>query len=100
MEYTFNKTKFIVGRNAKENWDIVSRADKNYYWLHLNDIASAHIIIEIDVEPTQEELNYALELCKSQTFKNKEIKNVTYICTQVKNIKLGSKVGEVIVKIK
>lgn len=98
MEYTFNKTKFIVGRNARENWKIISQADKNYYWLHLNDIPSAHIIIEIDVEPTEEEINYALELCKSHTFKNKESKNVSYIYTQVKNLKLGSKVGEVYIK--
>lgn len=98
MEYTFNKTKFIVGRNAQENWKIISRANKNYYWFHLNDIPSAHVIIEIDVEPTQEELNYALELCKSQTFRNKESKNVSYIYAQVKNLKLGSKPGEVLIK--
>ena len=98
MEYTFNKTKFIVGRNAIENWKIISKADKNYYWFHLSDIASAHIIIEIDVEPTPEELNYALDLCKAQTFKNKESKNISYIYTQVKNLKFGSKPGEVYIK--
>jgi predicted ribosome quality control (RQC) complex YloA/Tae2 family protein len=98
MEYTFNKTKFIVGRNAQENWRIISKADKNYYWFHLSDIPSSHVIIEIDVEPTQEELNFALEVCKSQTFRNKESKDVSYICTQVKNLKLGSKPGEVLIK--
>ncbi len=98
MEYIIDKTKYIVGRNAKENWKIISKADKNYYWLHLEQIPSAHVIIEIDVEPTLEELNVAFELCKQATFKNNEYKKVTYMYTQIKNLKFGSKEGEVIIK--
>ncbi len=57
---------------------------------------SAHIIIEVDV-PLIEELKYACELCKNQT---KKINNssIKFVATQVKNIKFGSKPGEVYFK--
>ncbi len=93
MRVEFNKTGFVVGKSAEDNWKIISEADKDYYWVHADNVPSSHIIIEID-EPLQEELEYACQLCKAQT---KKIKNhlIKYVYTQVKNIKFGSKPGEV-----
>jgi predicted ribosome quality control (RQC) complex YloA/Tae2 family protein len=92
----FNGTTFKVGQNARENWALILAADKNYYWLHLSDVASAHVIIEVDVEPTNEEIAYAIAQCRLQT--PKAPAKVGYICTQVRNLKLGSKLGEVFVR--
>jgi predicted ribosome quality control (RQC) complex YloA/Tae2 family protein len=96
MRVEFNKTRFVVGKSAEDNWKIISEADKDYYWVHADNVPSSHIIIEID-EPLQEELEYACQLCKAQT---KKIKNslTKYVYTQVKNIKFGSKQGEVYFK--
>jgi predicted ribosome quality control (RQC) complex YloA/Tae2 family protein len=96
MRIEYNKTSFVVGKSAQENWDIISKADKDYYWVHANNIPSSHVIIEID-DPIEDEIQYACKLCKNQT---KKIKNVSteYVISQVKNIKLGSKPGEVYFK--
>jgi predicted ribosome quality control (RQC) complex YloA/Tae2 family protein len=96
MQIEYNKTSFVVGRSAQENWDIISKANKDYYWVHANNISSSHVIIEID-DPIEDEIHYACKLCKNQT---KKIKNVSteYVISQVKNIKLGSKPGEVYFK--
>ena len=94
-QYSFNGTNFIVGKDAEDNWKIILEAYKDYYWVHAEGVPSAHVIIEID-EPLQEEFQYACDLCKKHSkIKNKAVKFVT---TQVSNIKLGSKAGEVYFK--
>ena len=96
MRIQYNNTWFVVGKSAEDNWKIILNADKNYYWVHAENAPSSHIIIEID-SPLEDEIKYACQLCKSQT---KKIENslVKFIITQVKNIKLGSKPGEVYFK--
>lgn len=96
MHIEFNRTWFVVGESAHNNWKILSEADKDYYWVHADSVPSAHVIIEIDI-PLPEELNYACELCKQQT-KSIQNSSVKFVATQVKNIKFGSKPGEVYFK--
>lgn len=95
MKYILDKTGFVVGKNAEDNWRIIQNAEKDYYWIHAEGIPSAHIIIEID-QPIESEIQYACNLCK----KHSKIQNdsVKYVMTQVSNIKLGSKPGEVYFK--
>lgn len=93
-QYTYNNTTFKVGDNAHDNWRIILSADKTYYWVHADNVPSAHVIIEID-EPIKDEIEYACELCKTHTkLKN----NTSYVISQINNIKLGSKPGEVYFK--
>lgn len=96
MRIQNNKTWFVVGKSAEDNWKIILEADKNYYWVHALGVPSSHIIIEID-EPLDDEIQYACWLCKEHT---KKIKNtsIKYVITNIKNIKLGSKPGEVYFK--
>lgn len=93
MRIENNGISFVVGKSAEENWKIISEAEKDFYWVHADSIPSAHVIIEID-KPLEEEIQYACELCRTQT---KKIKNpsVKFVVAQVKNIKFGSKPGEV-----
>jgi len=99
--YHFNGIKFIVGKNAEDNWKIIREADKDFYWFHLENRSSAHVIIEID-ELIEEEIDFAKAICIKHTFKNthpnKIPKNIDYIFTQVKNLKFGDKVGEIEIK--
>lgn len=90
---TFVGTRFIVGQSAEENWSIIAAADRTYYWLHLDGCPSAHIIIEIDVEPTVEELEYASKLVREATPKAPQ--NAHSVWTRISNIKRGSRPGEV-----
>ncbi len=93
--FVYNNITFQVGTNDKENWYLISSAEKDNYWVHLSNIPSAHVIVCID-KPLKDELNYAAELCKQQTKYTKD--NVECIATRVDNIKLGSKPGEVYFK--
>jgi predicted ribosome quality control (RQC) complex YloA/Tae2 family protein len=96
MRIEYNKTWFVVGRSAEENWKIIIQADKDYYWVHANGYPSSHVIIEID-EPLNDEIQYACQLCINQSKKISKLKP-SFIITQIKNIKLGSKPGEVYFK--
>jgi predicted ribosome quality control (RQC) complex YloA/Tae2 family protein len=96
MRVEHNNTWYVIGKSAQDNWRIINNADKNYYWVHANNVPSSHIIIEIDI-PIDSEIEYACNLCKNQTKIVKDSK-IEYIVTQIKNIKLGSKPGEVYFK--
>jgi hypothetical protein len=88
-------TPFRVGTNAAENWKLIAEADKEFYWLHMGGgRPSAHIIIEVDCEPTAAELAFAADLCIAQT----KTSCKDFVWTQIKNIRLGNKPGEVNIK--
>jgi predicted ribosome quality control (RQC) complex YloA/Tae2 family protein len=93
-----NNTKYIVGKSAENNWKIIKEAEKDYYWIHLNNIPSTHVIICID-KPLEKEIEYACNLCKKYTKKVSHITStIKYIGCYINNIKLGSKPGEVFFK--
>ena len=88
-------TTFKVGRSAEENWKLILKANKEYYWLHAAGAKpSAHIIIEIDSEPTTTELQHAAQLCNVQT----KTSYKDFVYTQIRNVQLGAKPGQVILK--
>jgi predicted ribosome quality control (RQC) complex YloA/Tae2 family protein len=95
MAHILNKTTFVVGKNALDNWNIIKKAEREHYWVHANGIPSTHVIIEID-QPLQEEIQFACNLCKEYTKITN--KNIRYSLTQVQNLKFGSKHGEVYFK--
>ena len=88
-------TTFKVGRNAADNWKIIQAADRYHYWLHMDGgRPSAHVIIEIDCEPTLAELQKAAELCIAQT----KTSCKDFVWARVSDVRLGSKAGEVTLK--
>ena len=92
---TFKGTTFRLGQNANENWSLIASAHKDYYWLHLEGVPSAHVIIEIDVEPTVQEIEYAVAAIRAQT--PKAPVKAGYVMAKVRNLKFGSKPGSVII---
>lgn len=95
MRHLLNNTSFVLGRSAKENWDILAHADKHHWWVHLKDCASAHVIVETD-DIIAEELEFARQLILKQT--PKAPRGAACIYAQVKWVKRGDSVGEVVVK--
>lgn len=88
-------TTYILGLNAEDNWRILAAADKSWWWVHLEGAPSAHVIIEIDVEPLQDELDYARELILAQTPKAPRRAHIVY--AEVRRLRRGTKVGEVVI---
>ncbi len=84
-----------MGQSADENWSILARAEKYHTWVHLDEYASAHVIIETD-DPTKEELEFARQLILRQT--KKAPGNAKLITAPVKSVKRGSVPGEVILR--
>lgn len=84
---------FKFGRNAKDNHELIKNADKNDWWIHLQDDSSAHVIIEKD-NITEKDLYFA---CNTIYKKNK-LNPKNFIYTQIKNLKLSKNPGEVKIK--
>lgn len=91
-----NGIQFVLGQSAKENWAILAAAEKDFMWAHLDDYASAHVILETDA-PTIADLEFARQLILQQT--PKAPNTAKLISAYVRNVKRGSVLGEVILKV-
>jgi hypothetical protein len=91
-----NGTTYVLGLSAEDNWRILAAADKSWWWVHLEGCPSAHVIIEIDVEPLPEELEYSRQLILKQTTKAPRHSHIVH--AEVRRLRRGSKVGEVIIR--
>lgn len=93
----FDSFTIIIGKNAKDNWNILDFADDEDIWLHLDDLPSPYIIIKTNplYKLTKKNLKLAGRLCRSNSkFKNDKNLNVCYI--KVKYVKKGKYGGEAI----
>lgn len=101
LEYEFDNIKYDIkiGKNAKQNWQIIKEASKNDIWFHLSSVPSCHVILKaIDNIPIPRQvIKHCCILCKSNTNKFKSEKNICVIYSKVQNISLGTYEGEVIV---
>ena len=93
--FVYKNIPFVVGTSALENWQILSKAEKDHWWVHLDDHASAHVIVETDVIEA-EDVDFARQLILNQT--PKAPRDARCIYAQVQWVKRGSKPGEVMVK--
>jgi predicted ribosome quality control (RQC) complex YloA/Tae2 family protein len=89
-----------VGETAQENWDIISDSGQNDIWFHVGGNASCHVVLscnEIKKKPHKSVINYCASLCKDGS-KLKNVKNVTIIYTEIKNVKKSNTPGSVTTK--
>ena len=86
--------KYILGKNAQDNHNIIDNADKNDWWFHLTDFPSGHCIVETDLLD-KEDIIFASNLVKDNS-KYKNINKVSVSYLQIKHIKKTNKPGEVI----
>jgi len=85
-----------VGQNAQENWNLLEKAEEEYWFFHLTSFPSCYVIWECkDDEITEEELEELAILCVANT-KYKNAKYMKVDCTRCSNLEKGDVVGEVI----
>lgn len=86
-----------IGKNAKDNWNLLESADKSDIWLHLNNSPSPYVIIKYDYnyKLKRRDLKLAGRLCKAHS-KEKNTKNVEVCYLEVKYVKKGKSIGEAI----
>jgi hypothetical protein len=89
--FIHNKVTFHVGTTADENWKLILSADPHYSWVHMASVPSAHVIIEVDDDPSPEELAHAARLCAEQT----KTPCKSFVHTKIHNLRLAAKPGSV-----
>ncbi len=89
-------TRFQIGTSDRENWSLLAAADKTWWWLHLADVPSAHAILEIEVDPTPEELESVRLQILQQTKKAPSTSRLVY--ARVKDVGRGEVVGEIVLR--
>lgn len=95
-----NENNMICGKNAEDNWKILTDADQNDLWFHLEHFTSPYVILKVDEGSSillNDLINDAALLCKSKS-KHKNGRNISVIYTKVKNVKKGDVIGEVDIK--
>ena len=92
--YAYKGLTIRVGCNAEENWKLLA-TNRKYTWVHLDGAPSAHAILELEEEPSSDELEFARACILAQT--KKASPKATIIYAKVGRCKRGSKPGEVII---
>ena len=94
------KVKFLIGKDAKNNTEIINQSQDNDLWFHVNDLSSCHVIAFIhDLNISRKDLRYIVIqgalLCK-QNSKYRSDNNIEIIYTRIKNVETLEKPGLVI----
>ncbi len=90
------KYDIIIGQNQIENDNIIKNANQNDIWFHLDNLSGPHIILKSNGDIISKRyLNYIGTLFIN--YKNKLPNHYTVIYTDIKNVKLTSEPGRVIV---
>jgi predicted ribosome quality control (RQC) complex YloA/Tae2 family protein len=76
--------EFLIGKNEKDNFNIIDMSGPNDLWFHLSDYPSCHVIAKLPENIHKENLKYKSE------------KDISIIYTFIKNIKKTEKIGCVI----
>lgn len=89
-EYTI-----LIGKNAKGNEEILLSSHLESLWMHLNNVSSAHIILQNEGDNIPKRyINQVAKLLFE--YKQNVPKNTNVIYTKVKNVKLTNVLGTVI----
>lgn len=90
--------EFIVGKSAKENFDIIDAASEHHLWFHVKGSPSSHVIARIEDNIDRKNMRYIVKqgavLCKQHS-KYASAKNVEVIYTQVRNVEKTDIMGSV-----
>ena len=95
FENECNKVTFKIGKNSKENWELLNE-NKNHIWFHLSAFPSRYVICCFE-NPTDEMIQFGAELCKENT-KYRNLKNLKVSYTPISNLEKGIKEGMVYFK--
>lgn len=96
--FVYNGCTFYVGRNAKENWDLLNRAEPDDIWVHLAGCPSPYVIIVSNTRIKMDDILYGCALCKTYSCK-RDYNKITVNYTEIRNVKKGKVVGEAILDV-
>lgn len=91
--------KINVGRNSKENWNLIDISEKDDLWFHVEDKPSCHVIITKPFNCNgipRACIIKAAQLCKEYS-KYKNDKKVKIIYTEISNVRKGKDIGSVLI---
>ena len=97
LEYHYDSYTIVIGKNAKQNWELLDDAIDDNIWLHLNDYPSPYVIIKLspNYKIKHKDIKLAGRLCK-QYSKYKNLKNIEVCYLKAKYVKKGEHLGEAI----
>jgi len=88
----------LVGKNAVDNWKILSEADQTDTIFHLDSLPSPYVIVKKPMDELEKaDIIAAAVTCKSKS-KFKSIPKVTIMWTSVNNVTKGKVTGEFCIK--
>lgn len=94
---------FYIGKNAQDNFDVISMGEKNDLWFHSKYESSCHVVVKLsEYNLNKDDMRQIIKiggmLCKQNTKKLNICKNVEIIYTNVKNITKTKVIGCVVTK--
>jgi predicted ribosome quality control (RQC) complex YloA/Tae2 family protein len=95
------EVEYQIGKDAKDNIDILNASQENDIWFHIESEASCHVIAKVHNLTITNKKQMAHIICQGgvickQYSKFKSAKNVEIIYTKVSNVIPTEKVGQVI----
>lgn len=97
-----DNTKILIGQNQHENDKIIDQGEFEDFWIHASDNSSCHVVITSNdyAKYTKKDIKKIITrgacLCKANTNKLKNEKNVKFIYTKLKNINKTDIPGQVV----
>jgi predicted ribosome quality control (RQC) complex YloA/Tae2 family protein len=81
---------YYIGKNQKENFEVIDKGTKNDLWFHAANESSCHVVCEVPDDIDKSDMRYIIKigalLCKSNTNKLKSQKDVKFIYTKIENV--------------
>ncbi len=94
---------YYIGKNAKDNFDVIDMGNPNDIWFHIEYLSSSHVVMilpEVEHKMDSKIYNTILKrgalLCKQNTKKMVSLHNVDITYTKLKDVLKTSRVGSVI----
>lgn len=90
--------RYLIGQNAKNNWNIYKSSQQSDTIFHLDKFSSSYIILNVKIDQlTKKQINTAALLCKFKS-KYKNLNNISVLYTSISNTFLGDEIGTFIIK--
>lgn len=89
-----------LGKKDTENWELLDAAKPYHWWFHLDDFPSGHFFLETTNEittPTKQQIYKSALQCRLYSKYKSFNEPIFVVYTQVKNLKKGIKLGQVII---
>ena len=95
-QLTINDVTYYIGTNAKDNFAALDAGQPDDIWIHASKIPSCHVIV-VDGLKNKKAIRLGAALCKQNTNKIANLKNVEFVYTLVKHVTKTAVDGRVII---